>query len=1375
MKRTPTFGAVRFVAGVLLILFRCLSGCASESWADPRLAVTNGLEFWFDASRQNPARLALGRPALKSWSDGADYLFDGSGHRRDLAQPFAAQRPRFRQEFSGAMLSFDGQDDSLFFNGTGLASSNLTVFVVAAPTAAGGFQGVVALTAAGQNDYRSGFNLDWGGAASTNLSTVNSEGAGFSGERNLLGGAVAMGRWHCFCVSVDEGTSGVTLSIDGRSSGARERSPGLLRWDEFTLGARKYSNTDSQPSIQSYFRGDWAETLVYSRVLSEAERHSVDEYLRRKYLALLGSAASVPSAMTAMSNPPPVQVLIPGFAAEPLPVDLNNINNVAYRPDGVLVASGYDGRVWLIRDTNGDGVEDKAELFWDSRGDIRAPIGMALTPPGYARGNGVFLAAKDKVVLLVDTNRDDRADAQIVVATWTERSEQQGVDALGVAVAPDQSIYFSLGAASFTDGYVTDRTTGRSRFPDLKERGTIQHVSADFSKRETVCTGIRFAVGMDFNRNGDLFCTDQEGATWLPNGNPFDELLQIQTGRHYGFPPRHPRLLPNVIDEPSVFDYAPQHESTCGLHFNESIAGGPAFGSPLWAGDALVSGYSRGKIWRTKLVKTAEGYVADSQLMATLQQLVVDTCNSPRGDLIVAAHSGKPDWGSGPNGKGTLWRIHRANTNAPIPVVVWSESATEVRVAFDRPVEGWDAEFVARNARLEAGEFVFPGDRFEGLWPGYQVVHHQKSQPRFLIPVQSASWMFGNQVLALQTSERQQALHYAVTLSAREGQTTDLAANLNGLIAEWWPDVAGASVLKSTVLPHLDLAVAQELTRGSAEHFAWFQHALSENGLLRLSGQLDLYEMLQPAIQPGASVDYTRPPEIVTVRFRATQPFRLSGMNVAVTELASQPAEEGWQAAEVTLTNSTVHWLSFAWDIQREGGAMKTAIAWKTADDSSHWRAFPVRRFLLPWVKPVTGEAPMLASGSAPEIAGGNWLHGRRLFFSDKLGCARCHTIRNEGGRVGPDLSNLIYRDYASVRKDIEFPNAAINPDHVASLIETTDGELQLGIVLSEANGVLAVADASGIRKSISRVSVKSLKPAPQSLMPEGLWAALTSEEQRDLMTFLLSEPLAPHPVALSLQGLSAPRPRAKAEYASLIPEAGKGGAAGTAMKIILCASPKDAGHSQPGFHDYPLWQERWTKLLALADGVSVEKATSWPSKEKWATANVVVFYHDNPAWQASLAPDLDAFLKRGGGLVFLHWSLNSYKDKNELAERIGRTWAADSKFKYGPEELRFSASQIVAGFKTSPFVDEAYWKLSAPVGDLQTLVETAEDGEMQPQVWTKTAGAGRVFVCIPGHFTWTHDDPLYRVLVLRGIAWSAGQPLDRLTELAPVGARFGD
>jgi len=49
--------------------------------------------------------------------------------------------------------------------------------------------------------------------------------------------------------------------------------------------------------------------------------------------------------------------------------------------------------------------------------------------------------------------------------------------------------------------------------------------------------------------------------------------------------------------------------------------------------------------------------------------------------------------------------------------------------------------------------------------------------------------------------------------------------------------------------------------------------------------------------------------------------------------------------------------------------------------------------------------------------------------------------------------------------------------------------------------------------------------------------------------------------------------------------------------------------------------------------------------------------------------------------------------------------------------------------------------------------------------------GRGRVFVSIPGHYSWTFADPLFRVLLLRGIAWSAKEPVDRFNDLVWPGA----
>jgi type 1 glutamine amidotransferase len=82
---------------------------------------------------------------------------------------------------------------------------------------------------------------------------------------------------------------------------------------------------------------------------------------------------------------------------------------------------------------------------------------------------------------------------------------------------------------------------------------------------------------------------------------------------------------------------------------------------------------------------------------------------------------------------------------------------------------------------------------------------------------------------------------------------------------------------------------------------------------------------------------------------------------------------------------------------------------------------------------------------------------------------------------------------------------------------------------------------------------------------------------------------------------------------------------------------------------------------------------------------------------------------------------------------------------------------------------------LTGDPGRINLLASGMEDGKPQPLFWTCDQGKGRVFVSIPGHFSWTFDDPLFRVLLLRGIAWTAKEPVDRFNELATLGARIKD
>ena len=150
----------------------------------------------------------------------------------------------------------------------------------------------------------------------------------------------------------------------------------------------------------------------------------------------------------------------------------------------------------------------------------------------------------------------------------------------------------------------------------------------------------------------------------------------------------------------------------------------------------------------------------------------------------------------------------------------------------------------------------------------------------------------------------------------------------------------------------------------------------------------------------------------------------------------------------------------------------------------------------------------------------------------------------------------------------------------------------------------------------------------------------------------------------------------------------------------------------------------------------------------------------------------MDAYLERGGGLVFLHFSINGGSASAPLASRIGRAWTGN-KWKRADVQLKFTPHEITRGFpETDLRPEEPYWNLAGDGTNTTTLASMQADGAAQPPAWCADRAQRRIFVHIPCHFTWTHDDPLFRALVYRGICWTARRPLNRLDAAIDTGAR---
>ncbi|RYD27946.1 MAG: c-type cytochrome, partial [Verrucomicrobiaceae bacterium] len=528
---------------------------------------------------------------------------------------------------------------------------------------------------------------------------------------------------------------------------------------------------------------------------------------------------------------------------------------------------------------------------------------------------------------------------------------------------------------------------------------------------------------------------------------------------------------------------------------------------------------------------------------------------------------------------------------------------------------------------------------------------------------------------------------------------------------------------RRAVMPHPSLAVAGAFAEGSADHAEFLEALVKGDGKLTVCGQVDVSNIFQPITQPGSVLDWDAGQDAFAKRA------------MTVREDFSQEDPKAVTLKSVDHAPGRELKIEVASGLEREGSGL-------TFELDGRVRPVSERRLFVPWAATGAAEKPAGPAVARTDVKG-NWLHGRRIFFG-KGACFTCHRTRNEGSDFGPDLTNLIHRDRESVTQDILNPSATINPEQAGSTVTFTDGAALNGIVRTLTDERIVLSLPGGANMDRPRAEVKSIAPMKESLMPEAHGKSLSAEEMEDLLTFLLTQPLEPAPITRLDPG--PPMARSAAEIAPFLPvvdPAASPAAAPSPLRILLSAGAKDHGLNE---HDYPLWLERWSKLLPLADNVTVTTCMGFPTREQLANADVTVFYSANVGWNPNSAILMDEYQKRGGGLVYLHWAMEGGKEAAALSERIGLATAM-SKYRHGPLDLVFTQSDhpITKGYKTLAVLDESYWALRGDVSRVGVLATSLDENNAEPQLWVMRRGDSRVFGCIPGHYTWTFDDPLYR------------------------------
>jgi type 1 glutamine amidotransferase len=237
-------------------------------------------------------------------------------------------------------------------------------------------------------------------------------------------------------------------------------------------------------------------------------------------------------------------------------------------------------------------------------------------------------------------------------------------------------------------------------------------------------------------------------------------------------------------------------------------------------------------------------------------------------------------------------------------------------------------------------------------------------------------------------------------------------------------------------------------------------------------------------------------------------------------------------------------------------------------------------------------------------------------------------------------------------------------------------------------------------------------------------------------------------------------------------------------MHIFIWGGLKSHAEGQ---HDYPQFLADWSKLLT-AKGAVVDGALHAPGSADLEHSDVVVIYKGDAAYLSdSTKAALEAYVKRGGGLVSFHDSLCG-PDPAYFATLVGGA-KKHGEVNYTleapiPYTVADKSNPIMKDMPDMTISDEAFFTITwAKDPEIHVLANAKIAGtpsagthkdEVVPQIWSyeHTVPGGqpaRAFVWMQGHNYANFANEQIQRMLLRGIAWAAKKPVDELvTYVAP-------
>ena len=811
-----------------------------------------------------------------------------------------------------------------------------------------------------------------------------------------------------------------------------------------------------------------------------------------------------------------------------------------FRPDD------YQGppkdEVVVFEDKDGDGAFETRSVFYAA---TEATMDLELGSDGW-----VYLAERDRVLRVKDTNGDGRGDLEENIAVLKTTSDYPHNAVSGLTWAPGGDLVFGLGE-NMNKPWTLTGTDGKHVVGTGE--GGVFRCRPDGTKLRRIARGFWNPFAVCVRDDGEIFAADND-----PGSRPPCRVLHVVEGGDYGFQ----RLYGNAAHHPFVCWNGERRGTLPMLH----ASGEAPCGLLVLGGGLLGLTWSEHRLDYFPL--TAEGASYRTERVPLIQGgryfrpvCIAQSDSESNADRAVFYFT---DWVKVHykiHGFGRVWKlvINRKEAN-------WLAPASQAK----RGPEG------TRAAALRAG-------RVKSDLPA--LYRDANSDDPFLAQAalqalsQHASRFKPDQVGKLPAAHRVAAL-LALKIATDDTHSDQMSAKRRRLRSDWirrFTKDAAPAVQFETLrwiadtqskkfLPHVE----EVLNRGGVD-FRLFEAAVAAwntlNGKPRAGTQnreLLLAKVLDnkasPAIRahalrllPTAPVKAPKPGEQVASRYprglNARILEKLAGLGdeslaiAAVRTLAQNPEVGAAALARMaTDANATARLRAEAVAGLASVAEEHAALLVRLTEDSAPivgrealraLRSVELKENQVKRLKPVVQSNPAarelidailrpesLVEGrpALDDIAA--WSKrlkslpgdadieaGRRIFHHPRVAlCSTCHRHSDRGRFLGPDLTGIGSQgSREQLLESLLKPSQSVAPEYQARMLTLKDGSTFHGIHLRTGGGgdSESLMNGSGLEVRINRDDIVTDSQSTLSLRPEGLVYSLTDHELRDLLAFL--------------------------------------------------------------------------------------------------------------------------------------------------------------------------------------------------------------------------------------------------------------------------------